>query len=84
MALEATQRLDELTVAGVVTLCCDCDARYGTPTEAPSSEAIITGREAIVFHLSPYGDFLNFASLRRPTHLHFSTVPRRESPISRK
>jgi hypothetical protein len=76
--------LDELTALGVVALCCDCDARYGTPTEAPNSEAIITGRDAIVVHLSRNRDLLNFASLRRPRHLHFSTDRRRESPNSRK
>lgn len=76
--------LEELTALGAVGLCCDCDAKYGTPTEAPNSEAIITGREAIVSHLSRDRDLLNFASLRRPTHLHFSTKPRRESRSPRK
>jgi SAM-dependent methyltransferase len=36
---------------GVVGLCCDCDAKYGTPTDAPNSEAMISVREAICPYL---------------------------------
>src|SRR4051812_35875989 len=43
--------LAELVEPGVVGLCCDCDAKYGTPTEAPNSEAMISVREAICAYL---------------------------------
>ncbi len=39
---------------GVAGLCCDCDAKYGTPTDAPNSVAMISGREAILCSPSPH------------------------------